>query len=220
MRLLLHGVACAILLILLYKIGQLRQIRANNEQIKTLIQNNLVESLLIHQTYCLDLLHFGGKKVEAYNIPYMVNCFSQLMQQKNQIDSLMPIIISFRNDSNKLVQGYDSVFQIHKRMNKLFGHIASPDIYFEPFVPVITSDQVQWKVGQPETLQLLLTSNDPHKYFQEVPISINHHPVKNNKYQQRFNASGTHPLHIRYQHPKTLDSMSLTYFVNVQQLSF
>lgn len=216
MRLLLHGVACAILLILLYKIGQLRQIRANNEQITTLIQNNLVESLPIHQTDCLDLLHFCGKKVEAYNSPHMVNCFSQLVQQKNQMDSLTPIIISFRNDSNKLVQGYDSVFQIHKRMNELFGHIASPDIYIKPFVPVITSDQVQWKVGQPITLQLLVQNNDLYKNISGIPISVNHHLVKNYQYRQQFNASGTHPLHIRYQHPKTLDSVTLTYFVNVQ----
>lgn len=215
MRLLFHGVACAILLILSYKIGQLRQIRADNEQVETLIQSGLLESLPIHQEMSSWTLVEFEKQVKAYNAPSMQRYFSQLVDQKHQIDSLVFVIDSCQNDLNMLTESYDSLFQVHARINTLCEKM-SVDCRFDQFYPVFSSDQIQWQTGQPVTLQLRLGLSDPHKYFQEVPISINHHPVKNNEYQQQFNTSGTHPLHIRYQHPKTLDSVTLTYFVNVQ----
>jgi hypothetical protein len=218
MRLLLHGVACAILLILLFKIGQLRQIRADNEQVALLIQNNLVESLPIHQAYSTIFKHELERDLPDLICSHCIKVLTQFQDQKNKMDYWVQATGRFVNNPEKLMQGIDSIFQVNYQIAELVSRNRSTASVDFPMYPELFSNQVECQVGRPVALQLLLAVNTgfDKKNIREVPISINHHPVKNNEYQQQFNASGTHPLHIRYQHPKTLDSMTLTYFVNVQ----
>lgn len=215
-RPLLHGFACIIMLILLYKIGQLRQIRADNEHVATLIQDGLVESLPIHQAFSTVTKYDLEWELGFHTQPRAFETLTQLQYQKSKMDSLTHVAGQFVHEPEKLSRAMDSILQVHYKFTELIERNSVTHCGLDPFGSLLSSDQLQWQAGQPVTLQLLLTSNDPHKYFQEVPISVNHYLVKNYFYQQQFNTSGTHPLHIRYQHPKTLDSMTLTYFVNVQ----